>query len=111
MKIGVDIVDLKRLDIENEAFIKRILTPKEQSVFYAKKTPGQKLSYLGGRFAAKEAYSKACGTGIGKLSFQDIEILNDENGAPYLNDIHASISLSHEKEYAVAFVVIEKPMI
>ena len=51
---------------------------------------------------------KACHVGIGAMSFQDIEILNDESGAPYLHDPHAHISISHEKKYAVAFVLIEK---
>ncbi|MFQ6862132.1 MAG: holo-ACP synthase [Beduini sp.] len=106
MEIGVDIVDLKRLNIHNRHFIERILTPDERELFNQKKTDQQKLEFLGGRFAAKEAYSKALGTGIGPISFQQIEVLNDESGKPYLNAPNAKISISHEKEYAVAFVVI-----
>ncbi|WP_041139111.1 holo-ACP synthase [Beduini massiliensis] len=106
MEIGVDIVDLKRLNIHNRHFIERILTPSERELFEQKKTDQQKAEFLGGRFAAKEAYSKALGTGIGPISFQQIEVLNDELGKPYLNGVNAKISISHEKEYAVAFVVI-----
>lgn len=107
MEIGVDIVDLKRLDIHNRHFIERILTLKELALFDLKKTDRQKLEFLGGRFCAKEAYSKALGTGIGTIGFQQIEVLNDEFGKPYLNDPNAKISISHEKEYAVAFVVVD----
>ncbi len=106
MEIGVDIVDLRRLNIEHRHFIERVLTPKEIILFDQKTTTQQKLEFLGGRFAVKEAYSKALGTGIGKIGFQDIEVLNDTLGKPYLNDKNAKISISHEKEYAVAFVVI-----
>ena len=61
-----------------------------------------------GRFAGKEAYMKACHVGIGALAFHDIEILNDESGAPYLHDSHAHICISHENKYAIAFVLLEK---
>ena len=51
---------------------------------------------------------KACHVGIGAMAFHDIEILNDESGAPYLHDSHAHISISHENKYAIAFVLLEK---
>ena len=51
---------------------------------------------------------KALGTGIGKTSFQEIEVLNKSNGCPYLNIENASISISHENHYAIAFVVINE---
>ena len=51
---------------------------------------------------------KAMQKGIGQISFHDIEVLNREDGSPYLNDENAHISISHEEKYAVAFVVIEK---
>ncbi|UTY38725.1 holo-ACP synthase [Allocoprobacillus halotolerans] len=95
--IGVDIVDLERLDIDNERFIKHILSSREYQLFTEMKSARRKLEFLGGRFAGKEAYMKACHVGIGAISFQDIEILNDESGAPYLHDPQAQISISHEK--------------
>jgi holo-[acyl-carrier protein] synthase len=70
--------------------------------------------HFAGRFASKEAYSKAIGTGINKnFGWKDIEILNDEKGKPYINHIkenHYSknkfeISISHTKEYACAVVI------
>ena len=107
MKIGVDLIDLERLDIENIHFAKRVLTSKEFLIFENLKTSKRKKEYLGGRFAGKEAYMKACQKGIGQISFHDIEILNRDDGSPYLNDCHAQISISHENKYAIAFVLIE----
>ena len=81
---------------------------REYEIFTRLQSPRRQLEFLGGRFAGKEAYMKACHVGIGAMSFQDIEILNDKNGVPYLHNPHAHISISHEKKYAVAFVLIEK---
>ena len=72
---------------------------------------GRKIEFLAGRFAAKEAYSKAVGTGIGKeLSFLDIEIETDALGKPFIAkpDITGFISISHSRDYAVAQVIIEE---
>ncbi|MDM5227737.1 holo-ACP synthase [Cytobacillus sp. NJ13] len=112
--IGIDIADLERIRkiiARQERFPERILTPKEQAV-YRCLPEKRRAEYLAGRFAAKEAFSKAWGTGIGvELSFQDIEIEKDEKGKPYISKpfkdgIH--LSISHSREYAVAQVVIEK---
>jgi holo-[acyl-carrier protein] synthase len=109
--IGIDIVELYRIKstIErNEKFVLRILTPREKDR-YDSLPPRRKIEFLAGRFAAKEAYSKARGTGIGKLSFQDIEILS-ENGKPVIVSEEAEkifVSISHSKDYAVAQVIIE----
>jgi len=108
MGIGVDIVDLDRFDLDNVHFIERILTVNEYKVFQSMKSKKRQLEYLGGRFAGKEAYLKACQLGLGGIDFHDIEILNREDGSPYLNDSHAQISLSHEKKYVIAFVIKEK---
>lgn len=105
--IGVDIVELTRLNIDNEHFIKRVLSKEELQQFSLLKSDQRKREYLGGRFAVKEAYLKAKGLGLGGISFQDISVLNDENGAPYLNDSHALVSISHEKEMVIGFVVIK----
>lgn len=106
--IGVDIIDLTRLDIDNLHFIERVLTVQEYNVFRKIKSNQRKREFLGGRFAGKEAYLKANHVGLSHMSFHDIEILNDETGCPYLNDKKAQISISHEKNYAIAFVVIEE---
>ena len=106
--IGVDIVDLDRLNLENTHFIKRILTPKEYDIFIQLNSQQRQREFLGGRFAGKESYLKANHKGIGDILFHDIEILNHEDGSPYLNDEYAQISISHENRYAIAFVIIEK---
>ncbi|WP_188456847.1 holo-ACP synthase [Virgibacillus oceani] len=113
--IGIDLIELNRIQekIEhNERFIKRILTDKEQELYSSLTGVMRKVEYLAGRFAAKEAFAKAAGTGIGKLSFQHIEILPNEQGAPRIivqgfNDDNIFISITHSKEYAMAQVVIE----
>lgn len=106
--IGVDIVDLDRLDIENLHFVERILSVNEYQLFRQMNSKQRRLEFLGGRFAGKEAYLKAYHKGLGGMDFHDIEILNNEDGSPYLNDNNALISISHEKKYAIAFVVVEK---
>lgn len=105
--IGCDIVDLNRLDINDDNFALKVLTVQEFSVYKNKKTPKQKREFLGGRFAGKEAFFKAVGIEKGLNSFQDIEILNDINGKPFLSYSKSFISLAHENNYAVAYVIIE----
>ncbi|WP_279159757.1 holo-ACP synthase [Thomasclavelia cocleata] len=105
--IGCDIVDLSRLDINNDSLALKILTAKEFEIYKKKKTFKQKKEFLGGRFAGKEAFFKAVGIEKGLNSFQDIEILNDINGKPYLNYSKSFISLAHENNYAIAYVIIE----
>lgn len=113
---GIDIVELERISMLLERqprFIMRILTANEQRS-YAQLSKRRKVEYVGGRFAAKEAFAKAYGTGIGsEISFQDIEINNNENGKPMLTctklkearEVH--VSVSHSKHYAIANVIIE----
>ncbi|GAK09787.1 holo-ACP synthase [Geomicrobium sp. JCM 19038] len=113
---GIDIVELERISklLERQPrFITRVLTANEQRS-YAQLSKSRKIEYVGGRFAAKEAFAKAYGTGIGsEISFQDIEIINNENGKPVLNctklkearEVH--VSVSHSKHYALANVIIE----
>jgi holo-[acyl-carrier protein] synthase len=118
---GTDIVEIGRIKkavSKTSSFLDRIFTVAEQNYCMAKKAG--RFSSLAARFAAKEAVSKAFGTGFGKdASPSEIEILNDSQGKPYINlsgsakktftNIGAEkidISLSHGKEYAVAFAVI-----
>jgi holo-[acyl-carrier protein] synthase len=110
---GIDIVELKRIEklITSEKFIARILTSNEQAKFSAL-SERRKIEFLAGRFAAKEAYAKALGTGIGKeLSFQDIEVINNELGKPFVHcervKEKAHLSISHSQEYAVAQIILE----
>jgi holo-[acyl-carrier protein] synthase len=111
--IGIDIVEISRIEEmikKQRKFPERILTSNELDRFQSF-SGKRKAEYLAGRFAAKEAFSKAYGTGIGSaLSFQDMEIMSDELGKPYFSSpdmkgIH--LSITHTREYAAAQVIIE----
>lgn len=114
--IGIDLIELGRIkkSIEkNDRLVSRILTRKEQHVFHELNSERRRVEFLAGRFAAKEAFAKATGQGIGKLSFQDIEVLPSQKGAPMMNakgfeayEIH--ISITHSEHYAAAQVIIEE---
>jgi len=121
--IGVDIVDNKRikLSIKNKKFVSRIFGKNEilNLVKFKKKT-----NYFSKRFAAKEAFVKSLGTGFREdLNFKDIEILNDKLGKPYyklslkikklikkkkkVKNFNLFLSISDEKEYSIAFTLIQ----
>lgn len=111
--IGIDIVDLERIQkamLKQERFANRILTERELDI-YRKLSGIRKVEFLAGRFAAKEAYAKANGTGIGKdLSFLDMEVIPNEQGKPIMtapteHKIH--VAISHDRSAAVAQVIIE----
>ncbi|WP_368654021.1 holo-ACP synthase [Ornithinibacillus sp. 4-3] len=113
--IGLDIVELKRIEnslTKGSRLMKRVLTLEEQKLFTKLSSERRKIEFLAGRFAAKEAFAKAAGTGIGKLSFQDMEVLKNEQGAPVMTvqgykDYVVFISITHSEAYAVAQVIIE----
>lgn len=111
---GIDIVEIGRIRklVESQPrFPERVLTEKERAVYLQFKER-RAIEFLAGRWAAKEAFSKAKGTGIGKeLSFMDIEIENDPHGRPvvikpFMEGVH--LSISHSEHYAIAQVIIEK---
>ncbi len=120
--VGTDIVSVKRIknSLKNKNFINRIFNEKE--VLKCKKN-NNSINCYAKRFAAKEAFSKALGTGISNgINFNEIVVLNKKSGKPYINVIgqtkkilakkfkkkksQISLSLSDEKKYAVAFVTI-----
>ena len=115
---GIDIQEIRKIQKaqeKRESFAKRILTMNELAMF-KKYKENRKYEFLAGRFSAKEAFSKAYGTVIGKkVGFQDIEILNDnKTGKPEIvkfpgdNKLQAKISISHSGEYVVTEVILEK---
>jgi holo-[acyl-carrier protein] synthase len=112
--IGVDIVEIARLEKaiahHGENFLKRVYTDSELKL-YRKKLPS-----LAARFAAKEAVIKALGKPAKDISLKDIEILSDPGGKPLVNLYgktqqqaekmnlsNLAVTISHSKEYAVAF--------
>ena len=120
---GTDIIEIERIkeNIENEktgeAFKKRVFTKNE--IEYCESKKNQKYQHYAARFAAKEATFKALSEQLDNkfsISWNNIEILNNEQGRPYIkligiafNDIKdMDLSLSHCKEYAVANVTVLK---
>jgi holo-[acyl-carrier protein] synthase len=122
--IGVDIIDNKRFKklIKDKKFINRIFSKKEIST---SKKKLNKINFFSNRFAAKESFAKALGTGFrNKLNFKDIEILNDKLGKPFylinnkikqiikknkkIANFELFLSISDEKDYSVAFTIIQK---
>jgi holo-[acyl-carrier protein] synthase len=117
--IGIDIIEIDRIRKaleKRDSFITRIFTNKEDILF---KSSNYRIETIAGNFAAKEAISKALGTGI-VFSWKDIEILRDENGKPYANldgtakkifdekgCSNLQISISHSNKNAIANCIIE----
>lgn len=118
--IGTDLVEIARiksaLQRHGDRLARRILTPGELERYFEH---GKKAHYLAARFAAKEAASKALQSGIGVISWQDISVSNTSAGAPRLQlsgnarDLmlglgarQTFLSLSDERNYALAFVVL-----
>lgn len=112
--IGVDLLEISRIKeilSHNERFPQRILTEKEYAHFL-KLGKHRSIEFLAGRFAAKEAFSKAYGSGIGKeFSFLDLEIMPDAKNKPIakidLYDGKIHLSISHSKDQVIAQVILE----
>jgi holo-[acyl-carrier protein] synthase len=121
--IGVDIIENKRIknSLKNLKFKKRIYSAKELAQSSLSKN---KVGFFSKRFAAKEAFAKALGTGFrDNLNFKDIEIINDKKGKPYylkskkiskiihknfnIKKYNCFLSISDEKEYSTAFTIIQ----
>jgi len=122
--IGVDIVDNSRIakSLKNKLFIKRIFSNSE--ILIAKMTKDKK-NYYAKRFAAKEAFAKSLGTGFrNNLNFNDISIVKDKLGKPSFiinekikrivkkefktSSFNFFLSISDEKKYSIAYVVLQK---
>lgn len=108
MRCGIDIIEIERIKSafnKYKNFAGRIFTEDEIRRFAEN---GCRFEILAGMFAAKEAFSKYLGTGIGKTAFRDIEVCHNADGCPYIRlrgvKSDASVSISHCRKYAVAFV-------
>ena len=121
--IGVDIIENKRIKeaLKNKSFINRVYSVREQIQSNSTKN---KVAFFSKRFAAKEALSKALGTGFRmKLHFKDIEVVNDKMGKPNfvknrkitkiiqnkfkIKSYNFFLSISDEKKYSTAFAIIQ----
>ena len=124
LAIGVDIIENSRIEksISNRKFLNRIYAKNE--ITKSKKT-NNKTAFFSKRFAAKEAFSKALGSGFRKgLNFKDISIINDKYGKPSIkisskiskilkkkyktNKVKVLLSISDEKMFSIAFVIVGK---
>ncbi len=117
--IGCDVVEISRIEklIEKETAVNRIFTAKEREIF---EKQSNKAQWAAGRFAAKEAASKALKAGISKCPLNCVEVLYDENGAPTLAFLDGAqkllkginykthISITHDAGIAQAFVIVEE---
>src|SRR5690554_6185115 len=112
--VGIDMVDLDRIkELMSQRFINRILSLEEKNIFDNINNESNKLSFLGGRFAAKEAIFKAISKGDGKANYTDFSILNDEHGKPYVKSryfdesINVHISITHTDHHAMCYCLLE----
>lgn len=118
--IGCDIIEIERIAraIKSESFIRRVFTAEEAA--YCQRRGQQAPASFAARFAAKEAVLKALGTGLREGSLQEIAVDNDGLGKPLvqlsghfamlakqLGVKNIQISLSHSREFAVAYVIME----
>ena len=117
--IGNDIIEIERIEkaISKEGFKNKIYTQRELENIEKR---GNRTETYAGIFSAKEAISKAIGTGVREFSLTDLEILNDDLGKPYVvvsekldkilktkkEDYQIEISISHSKKYATAMAII-----
>jgi holo-[acyl-carrier protein] synthase len=116
LRTGVDLIEIDRIaemvSRHGKHYLERVYTPAELELC------GKRAESLAGRFAAKEAVSKALGCGIGEVEWQEIEIVEDEQSAPVLQLYgkaaqkayelgltNWSVSISHDQSQVVAFVV------
>lgn len=118
--IGCDIIEIERIAraIKSESFIRRVFTAEEAA--YCQRRGQQAAASFAARFAAKEAVLKALGTGLREGSLQEIAVANDALGKPLvqlsghfaalsrqLGVKNIQISLSHSRDFAVAYVIME----
>lgn len=114
--IGVDLVEIARIKVASQQprFIPKLLTQSEQADYERLTSAKRRWEFLAGRWASKEAFAKAYGTGLyanSPLGFQDITIKVKATGQPYIatpqlpGAVH--LSITHTAHYAEAIVVIE----
>lgn len=119
MNVGIDLVEIERIRKSSQKgrFMERVFSEKESALFLTKKNPFESMA---GNWAAKEAFSKAVKTGVRDFSLNEISVLRDELGAPYIElsgkakelaesmGLDFDVSISHTKDYATAVVIAFK---
>lgn len=119
MFVGIDTIEINRIkkSVLRERFMERVYSEKESALFLNKKNPHESMA---GNWAAKEAFAKAVRTGVRDFSLNEVSILRDELGAPYIEltghakvladslGLDFSVSITHTKEFASAVVIAFK---
>lgn len=119
MNVGIDLVEVERIRKSSQKgrFMERVFSEKESALFLTKKNPFESMA---GHWAVKEAFSKAVKTGVRDFSLNEISVLRDDLGAPYLEltgkakeladrlELEFDVSISHTKDYATAVVIAYK---
>ncbi len=127
--IGTDVIQVSRVAAvmarTNGRFAEKVLGPDELRIYHARKARSEirGLAFLATRFSAKEAFSKAIGLGMHwPMTWRALQTLNEASGKPFVKasgeladwldarDITARVTVSDERDYAVAFVIAESDM-
>ncbi len=100
-KVGIDLVEITRIkkSVENQRFIERVFSKKEIALFSAKDSAFQSMA---GNWAAKEAFSKSLGTGVSGFSLNEVSVLRDEKGAPFIELTGKALRLAEGYEFSVS---------
>lgn len=112
--VGIDIIDIERIkkSVSSDKFVSRVFSKKELDYFSSKKNPYPSMA---GSWAAKEAFSKALGTGVRGFSLNEVSVQHNDLGAPFLElsgkalkiakNLSFSVSISHTDTLATAVVI------
>lgn len=105
MRVGTDIVEIARIPVDNLAFINGVLSPAEREILEKR---ANKAEFIAGRFAAKEAFLKALGTGLAGAKLNLIDVSYREDGSPILayQGRTYEVSIAHDGGYATSVVII-----
>ncbi len=117
--VGTDLIEIERIrkSCERQNFVDTVYSPAEQKLFADKKDPAPSMA---ANWAAKEAFAKALGTGVRGFRLNEVSVLRDRLGCPYLElegsardiseerGLDFSVSLTHTKDYASATVIAFK---
>lgn len=117
MKVGIDTVEIKRIEAllqRQERFLERVFSSEEREEFFKR---NNKTEHIAAAFAAKEAFSKAIGTGVAGFNLNEVSLLHENNGKPYLSfsgkaeelvsksGLSFDISITHTESVATAIVI------
>jgi len=105
MGIGTDIVQISRVSLK-DSFLRGVLSPNELTLFSHE---ADQASFVAGRFAAKEAFLKALGTGLSGAKMNEIDVVYEEGGRPVIlfQGKRYPVSIAHDGGYAIAVALVE----